>query len=171
MDGVCCDFNKSALEIFNRKDLLTNWPKDEYSVSKALGITDKEFWEKISTQKENFWSDMPEFPWFKNLYNSLINLGEVYFCTAPTLDPNCVKGKLMWLQERFGFNFKKYIFIKDKFLLAKSDNFLIDDFEEQCLNFRKCGGNVILFPQDWNSNRNIENREDFVINSIKNRIK
>lgn len=171
MDGTCCDFNKAALEIFDRKDLITDWPKDEYSVSKVLGISNKEFWEVISKKKDNFWSELEEFPWFKDMYKELSKLGEVYFCTSPARDPNCVKGKLMWLQERLGEDFEKYIFIKDKFLLARPDNFLVDDFEKQCEDFSKSGGNVILFPQPWNSNRDIENRLSFVLSSIKNRIK
>lgn len=167
MDGVCCDFNKAALETFDRMDLYDN---KHYSVRELIGITDKEFWEKISKKEEKFWSGLEEFSWFKEMYEGLNKIGDVYFCTAPTLDPNCVKGKLIWLQNRFGFGFKKYIFMKDKHLLAKPDNFLVDDFEEQFENFKKNEGNAVLFPQPWNANRDIENRVEFVLTAIKNRI-
>lgn len=168
LDGVCCDFNKAALAIFGREDLILH---KDYSISKLMGLTDKEFWEEITKKKENFWRDLEEYPWFDEMYKELKKIGDVYFCSAPTLDPNCVKGKLMWLQDRLGFNFKNYIFIGDKFLLARKDNFLIDDFEDQCKKFGDHGGKIVLFPQEWNKNRDINNRLEFVLSSIQNRIK
>lgn len=174
MDGVCCDFNKASLQVFNRMDLYDSWSHN-YSVSDSLGITDADFWKEISKYQENFWVDMEEYPWFKDLWDRLNSIGDVYFCTAPTLDPVCVKGKLQWIQNRLGFNFRKYIFIKDKYLLAKKDNFLVDDYTEQFNNFNSHGGNGILFPQMWNDSRDhLEDRVGHVINSIalnKNYIK
>lgn len=163
MDGVCCDFNKDALTIHNRMDLYNN---THYSLSDLMGISDKEFWEKISVYGENFWRGLEEYPWFKDLYNELSKIGNVYFLSAPTLDSNCVKGKLLWLQDHFGLNFKRYIFTKHKYLLAKPDNFLVDDFEEQFRGFLDAGGNAVLFPQSWNGNRDVEKKLEFVLSSI-----
>src|SRR3972149_4880545 len=107
MDGVCCDFIKDAVKAHGREDLSKNWPKELYNVEDALGITLEAFWGKLSLQEDKFWSGLEEFPWFWELYNGLSEIGDVYFCSAPTLDANCVKGKLIWLQDRFGFKFKK----------------------------------------------------------------
>ncbi len=170
MDGVCADFIKSAMKIFKREDLYTNWPKGIYNVEEAIGISPAEFWKEIGKGGYKFWSTLEELPEFKEMYAALLKIGDVYFCTSPSRDPDSLKGKLMWLQDRFGGSFRNYIFIKDKHLLAKKDSFLIDDFDENCEKFLKAGGNSILFPQDWNSNNGIKNKISFVLDSIKNRI-
>ena len=170
MDGVCCDFVKASLEVIGRKDLINNWPKGIVYIEDYLEMSHEQFWKKIDKIGYPFWSSLEETPWFKELYSELNKLGDVYFCTSPTRNPDCVKGKLMWLQDRFGERINNYIFIKDKFLLARKNDFLIDDFDSQCNDFVKHGGNAILFPQPWNTNNHIENKVSFVLTSIKNRL-
>jgi hypothetical protein len=70
------------------------------------------------------WRNLPEYSWARDLYDSLIKLGEVVFCTSPSWSPDCPKGKLLWLQDRFGKGFREYVFTNKKYLLAKPNSYL-----------------------------------------------
>jgi 5'(3')-deoxyribonucleotidase len=158
MDGVCCNFVKASAILFDKPDIELTWQPGVAKLRDVLKIDDATFWNKIDAQGSEFWLNMPEYPWFMDLYTSLKLLGDVVFCTSPSLDGNSFKGKIEWLQKRFGKEFRNYIFTSKKFYVANyPDSVLIDDDDEKILAFKKNGGKTILFPQIWNQNYHLRN--------------
>jgi len=147
MDGVCCDFHTAALALHRRPGLIvTDW-----DIPALLGISTEAFWKPIEKKGSSFWRGLHETPWFLNhLYPALIVQGRVLFCSSPSYCSGSVKGKLLWLQDRLGRDFRDYVFTPRKELLAQPGAVLIDDNEVTCEAWRKYGGKAIVFPRPWN---------------------
>lgn len=178
MDGVCVDFITPALNAVGRPDLIDNWKDNQGNLGELTGLSYGDIWEKIDGLEESFWRDMKEYPWFWDMYNHLSSLGEVVFCTSPSWDENCPKGKLLWLHDRFGRDFRNYVFTNYKYLLASRRSILIDDTEAQCNSFIKGGldnfgekGRAILFPQPWNAHKGYtDDRLGFIKDTLNGQI-
>jgi len=153
MDGVCCDWLTPALKIIGREDLIgDNWVPGVTTIEDATGTPKPELWTEIEGQGSKWWRDLEEYPWFQDLYDTLTEYGDVVFCTSPNLDPSSLKGKVAWIQDRFGKFFRDYIITNRKHYAASHNTVLVDDNDKQCQKFKEHGGHVILFPQLWNEN-------------------
>ena len=150
MDGVCCDWVKAGLKSVGKEELIGTWRNGAKDLGQLTGLSYAEIWEKIDAEGSNWWRTLEEYSWFWELYNKLKERGDVVFCTSPSWDPNCHKGKLEWLHDRFGRSFRDYIFTNRKFYVAKDNTILIDDNDQQCEDFVAHGGKAVLFPQLWN---------------------
>ena len=152
MDGVCCNFVKGTCAVlgFDYNEVLNNWPLGTYDYSTVMNIGPKEMWEKIDSRGKLFWRELQEYSWFEDLYDALKEIAPVYFLTSPAWNPDCAEGKLHWLQDRFGEDFRDYVLTHHKFLLSKKRSILIDDSPAQCDKFTGGDGRAILFPQPWN---------------------
>ena len=133
LDGVCTNFIESCIVAngFESEKEIQNWKDNyagEFNASKVLNISNNKFWGRIEKCGEEFWSEMKPYPYFKELYRELSNLGKVYFLTSPSQDPLSLSGKLKWLQNQFNRGFKDYIITPNKELLANKNRFLIDDY-------------------------------------------
>lgn len=107
LDGVMTDFVGSYLKGIgsNLKPTdITDW-----DIPGLLGITYDKFWADIESFGEKFWSDMPAYPWFEELYEAMKHDSEdnVIFLSSPGWSPNACSGKLKWLQRYFGKDFTK----------------------------------------------------------------
>ena len=142
----------AALKSLNKEELLNQWPPGTYNIEKAVGMDHLTFCNIMNNYDSYFWRNLEEYPWFWNLYNQLKGFGDVIFCSKPAISPQSLKGKLEWLQDRFGKEFRDYVFTDKKFYLANPNTVLIDDDERQVDPFRSYGGKAILFPQLWNIN-------------------
>lgn len=125
-------------------------------------ISKKSIWASIDQLGSKWWANLELFPWSKDLWKlcNEISGGNTYFLTAPARHPNCVKGKLFFIQEHFKTN--KFIFTSHKFLLAQPNRLLIDDTLDKCIKFGEYGGQYILWPHQYSN---------FDINDMLNRIK
>lgn len=167
MDGVCCNFLDAALKILGREDLINNWPEEPIGLEQATNISAADMWENyIDPLGSDFWKNLEAFPWFEKLYQGLLQYGPVYFLSKPCLSPNSLKGKIEWLQNVFGKDFRDYILTSQKQLLAKPSAILIDDDDRNCISFINSGGKAILFPQYWNKNRHIIDNLDYVFKNL-----
>jgi len=171
MDGVCCDWTKKALQTLNCPQYIDNWTNGVKSVSQITGYSYDYIWDKIDKFGSKWWEDLEEFPWFWDMYNYLKSEGDVVFCTKPSLDSNSLKGKVDWMQKRFGKKFINYSLTPLKHLNANKNHILIDDTEKQINKFIKEGGRAILFPQYWNSlhtnKEALENRLDYLKDKVR----
>ena len=166
-DGVCVNFVMGVLKRFNSEFLLNSWPKGVPEIADVLGISSSEMWQILEKEKCSFWRSLDEYSWFKNLYKEACSLGNVVFLTKPNLDPSSLKGKVEWMQDRFGKDFRKYIITSEKHHCADKNSVLIDDNEDNCESFEKNGGTAILFPQVWNSNHHIDDGYGYTIKKLK----
>ena len=152
LDGVCIDFVSPALRIFGLEFDDLDWPLGEYDIAKAIGKDHHEFWATIHNQGVDFWRNLKAYDWFAELYEELLKFGHIYFVTTPTYSPHSAAGKMLWLQDIFGSDFKNFVITHKKHLLSQSGFVLIDDYDLNVDNFEKLGcGKAILFPQKWNS--------------------
>jgi 5'(3')-deoxyribonucleotidase len=166
MDGVVVDFfsqmckahHLDPVEAFTRLQ-----PKDWWFTSVLGPLTEGDFWGAINTFGEEFWSEANAYPYARQLYDELCKLAPVYFCSHPSLQPNCASGKLKWLQKFLPpARHDDYVFTKHKRYLAKQNHVLIDDADYNCEHFMDAGGAAIMFPRRWNKLYEISDRGEAV---------
>lgn len=170
MDGVCCDLQGEIARMHDVGHLMSNWPAGFKYVNEVLGISLEEEWSFIMKNRPRLWETLPEFSWFPQLYQSLSEMGNVVFCTSPTVDPVSTSGKLIWLQHRFGRQFRDYVMTEKKHLLARDDAILVDDDEDNVAEFAANGGHGVLFPQPWNGGSTLtydDSKVDQVVEAVR----
>lgn len=166
MDGVCADFQWAALReclqvqhpsLFGHSlddaatVAMTKWPAGVYDIAEVAGIDPDLMWKKIDGKDDRFWRRLPVLPWFEELYGRLdMPEAQVVFATGCSWHAPSAFGKLAWLQDRFGRDFKHYVLTTVKTLLAGPKRILIDDRQDAVTDFNKAGGHGILFPRIWN---------------------
>ena len=156
MDGVIVDFIKGLLLAHHRLDLLDRYLKNEYPVEwnmEGLLGNEAELWFPVEQKGFIFWSELDIYSWGKKIVNKIIDSGvEWYFCSKPYDSIDCYSGKYAWLDKTFpGLTRNQIIFIQHKDLLAKEGALLIDDSNNNIVDFASAGGDTLLFPRPWNS--------------------
>jgi len=170
LDGVLANFLLGALRVFDREDLYHNWPVGQWGIAEVLGVNTTQFWCAISERGYRFWEDLPEYPWTRELWAVLQEIAndqhaKLIVCTAPSRDPECAKGKVMWMHRVFGPKFMDFVITNKKFLMAKEKAILIDDREDTVIRFCAEGGFGMLFPGRTNS-YGLEPTTDIVMEAI-----
>jgi len=152
LDGVAVGFVESSLRLFGRDFADIAWPPGQYDIAEALGMNRNHFWETVNAAGVDFWRQLEPYTWFDELYRELARRGKVCFATSPTHSPNSAAGKMAWLKDRFGSDFKEFIITRRKHYLSRSMTLLLDDSDKQVREFiRRGSGCAVLFPQIWNS--------------------
>ena len=167
MDGVISDFIGGACRLFDRPDLLTNWPLGDRDATKAFGLNVSQFWGRIDAAGADYWANLEPYPWLDELLRSLGDFAPFTILSAPSLGVECPTGKLRWLRQHFGNGFRDHLFGHQKHFCAKPGHVLIDDSETNVTNFREHGGAAILFPQPWNTHHAIIDRMAFVAEELR----
>ena len=152
MDGVLCDFVKSALTRHGRMD---KYPVEQWDMAAELGITDAEFWNPLVGHE--FWCGIDPYEWCFDLVDIVQSAsnGNVTLATSPCSDPFSASGKVAWIQKHLKHLARKFLIGPEKHRMAKSGVVLIDDSDSNCAKFSEAGGRSILFPQPWNANRHL----------------
>ena len=138
LDGVIADFVTGSIEACNLQ-------------MKTEDVVGWAYYNPHVTHEE-FWEDLPVYPWAHEFVAMLATYGDVVFCTDPTGDDDSATGKVKWLK-RHGFikpDGTNYALIYAKHLLARKDTVLLDDWLQNCDMFKNSGGYGIDFPQPWN---------------------
>lgn len=158
LDEVSCDFRTPAWELhgYSKKDAdLLTLQTGKYKIQEILDIEEWKFWETIDNAGVDFWANLEPFEWTENLIDlaaDLVGDKNWYILTSPSRHPNCVAGKVMWIQKHLGISFNRFIFTGHKYLLSDDESILIDDSERHIKNFNK-KGHGILFPNIGNKLR------------------
>jgi 5'(3')-deoxyribonucleotidase len=149
LDDVIVDFYGAALKLFPYHNVtdMSNW-----SVEESLGITHEEFWARI-VREPRFWEELPWLPWGLTLHKELTKIAPVVFATSPSSCPYAAAGKIEWFHKYFGRDFRKFVLVQDKEVLARHNTLLIDDRDYNVDKFIEAGGYAIAFPRPWNKNR------------------
>jgi len=153
MDGVLFDFVTPAVMLHGRPDLLEpgKWPKGQYSMEAALGISREHFWRVIHDQGSAFWANLPAFAWLEELLGECHNMAErVVLLSTPSDHPSSSAGKHECINKYFGWGFQNYNLTPNKSDLAKPGRLLIDDYSRNCDEWTAAGGQALLFPEAWN---------------------
>lgn len=171
IDGVVKNFTKSAFSAHNF-EFDGNFPEtneEDFCISKMIGISKKEFWQKIDKLGHEFWEELEDYEHTQELIEVIKEYDNFILLTAPSASCDSEKGKKLAIQKMFGKHFKDYIFTpkKHKRLLAYVPNaVLIDDTPINCKEFIETGGKAILFPEYRNKNRHVTDKVSFVKNEL-----
>lgn len=168
IDGVLADFIGGVGNLFNRPDLVENWPQPKdgrhiYEVGEALGIHEHNIWSEIDYEGEHFWMGLSVYPWTRTVYEACARYGQVFLVTMPSHVGVSYLGKHLWIGTKLyrmlgelpGLSDRVIMTRAPKSLLSRPGTILVDDNEANCVDFVGDGtrGHAILFPQPWNSNR------------------
>jgi 5'(3')-deoxyribonucleotidase len=129
-----------------------------------------------------FWSAVPRRLWaavtpsdfckeLVSACNNLVGPENVCILTCPTLDPDCLAGKLEWIQEYMPENLhRNYCIAPRKRFCSSEHSLLIDDLPRNIVNFQTTyrGGIGLLVPRPWNDLRLVEPVGDYVIERLMN---
>lgn len=178
LDDVLCDFTLSALQHvgcpvgprdFDKYD--PKWQFDIIAAANALHdngriFTPDEFWRSLP---RSFWAGVQPSGicyWLIGACVGLVERDNVFILTCPTRYPDCIAGKLEWIQ-RFlpSWLHQQFLIGKPKFLCASPESLLIDDSDENVYIFRKRGGHAILVPRPWNTNHSYSHITKEIIHS------
>ena len=167
LDGVCTQWWETAAKLFPETSFSPTGPLP-YQLEELFGTTADEITRRVNAQGVFWWATLPEYPWFRELYNELCGTGkDVVFLTASGHYPHGATGKVIWLQDRFGSTYDQFVITRLKHKLAHGSAVLVDDSEAMVEKFNKAGGKTILFPQRWNKNINhMEKPVHFVMRAL-----
>lgn len=163
MDGVLVDFSDGVARLFgiDKKQVESAGLRADES----LGMTKEEFWSRIDAAGPEWWIGLKEFEWSRRLVDACRAVADVYIATSPPRCPSAAAGKMTWMQNFFGPDFRKFFIGSHKYRLSRPGTVLIDDDPDKCLKFNERNGQAILFPQPWNSG---EGTPESVIRRIEN---
>ena len=152
MDGVLTDFVGHFCKTFSYMPSVETWPKGEFNLAKVLGIEEDHMWELISEKAPGYWKTMPP-QWFAEELMDIIRSSGIPFTisTSPSRDPYSAAGKIMWLQEYMGLDFRHFMIGSNKALMARRNVLLIDDYDKNLDAFKAAGGKIAPVPMIWNS--------------------
>jgi hypothetical protein len=157
-DGVIADFIGGACRTHGLTenpykagetyfDLAT---REESEVHDVFGLEANTFWDPMNYE---WWSALPKTPDCDELLAVLKEFfgpKNIALCSAPSLNPGCMPGKVEWLKVHAPFLYRQFCFAPNKKFFAGPQRLLIDDREKNTLEFEEAGGKAFLYPRVWN---------------------
>ena len=150
LDGVCCQWWESVHRRFPDAPPIPAEGLLPYDISEFLEVPRWDIDFTVEDAGSVWWATLPEYSWFRPLYQYLSGFCPVIFLTAPGPFTHAYEGKAEWLRRRLGFNFDNFIITNHKQDLASAKSLLIDDTPRMVDAFTKAGGHSLLFPSRWN---------------------
>jgi len=149
LDGVIVDWDQGVIDWFNldaTHEDVTHWG----SLCDMTGLSDADFWGQLC--EEWFWEGLKFTEYAAEVLYYLKDL-DVCLLTSPAM--HTAGWRQNWIQKNLPeyFHAKRYLIGPGKEHVARADTILIDDYEVNVNKFREAGGEAILFPQPWNSNK------------------
>lgn len=162
LDGVLVDFQAWALGTHDRYHLMNDPSfQKQYWLDQELGMTQDEFWAPITACGPEWWSSMPDTPWAGDLVDAVSAWDADWEMASHPWNADSASGKWEWALKRYPD--RNLHLSVDKCSLAAPGRLLIDDHEDHVNKWRDAGGEAILFPASYNSNRHwIRNRVQYV---------
>jgi 5'(3')-deoxyribonucleotidase len=105
-------------------------------------IVDLPRWSKDRWTDISFWENLPKLPWADDLVGLCLRLYEVHILTTPAV-PECVPGKMRWLDRWYPILSDGAIHTSEKYLLAGAGRVLVDDDPSHTSSFRRFGGAAV----------------------------
>jgi len=181
LDDVCNTFTPYALrsvgcpvDVLSFDDCDPLWGYDIVAAANTLHpsrtFTLSSFWESIG---RSVWATVPESAEFTLLLRwceECVGTENVCILTSPTIDPDCLAGKLEWIHCHLPKRMHRQFLIgPTKHLCARPDALLIDDHEKNVNLFRQHGGQAILVPRPWNSLFRVRDTLNYLLIELGNK--
>lgn len=152
MDGVIADFSRGALAVhgWTPNQLYVQGQQAIWAMEEALGMTKMAFYRPMG---QTFWADLPKTPQADEVVGIVLDkfgIENVYLCSAPIRNPDCIPGKIRWIKKHFPRLLPRCVWTKHKHLLARPDSLLLDDRERNIQSFVAGGGVGFIMPAKWN---------------------
>lgn len=155
MDGVLVDLHTGVQKVFGKIKKIDINNVDYLSV---YNITYNEFHDGINKDKK-FWQNLKPYEWAYDLIDLLEDYGEVCILSSPAKNALSAYGKIEWIENNFPNYSDKLLLGSCKYFCANENSILVDDMQKYCDSFKEGGGNIILFPQNYNKNKDFVNNE------------
>jgi len=131
-----------------------------YNYLSGSNVTPAQFWDI----PQYVWAWAPrslEFGLLLKCSEQLVGRENVFIATKPTEDPRCAAGKMEWIKRECPpWLHRQFMIGPPKHLLAQPGHLLVDDSEENCLDFNAAGGSSLLIPRPWNCARHLDAKKD-----------
>jgi 5'(3')-deoxyribonucleotidase len=183
MDGVIADWFNATLGLYgiNTTDLdlprpweyaihtwISKYLKIPISNERLIGRVD------VAAEQIQFWSHVVEpYNYTEALLERLAQYETDIFITTSTerFSPLAYSQKVQWLDRYFPQLPRSKIMLgKAKYLMARRNHILIDDYDNNVDSFIEHGGKGILFPQPWNTahehSNTVQDKLDYVFARI-----
>jgi hypothetical protein len=129
-----------------------------------------EFWEEIPS---DFWEEIPRSEELSEILDICLetvgSYDKVVIATSPTLDSDSLGSKYRWIRNQLPVRMHREYSItpvKKHYGLIPGA-LLIDDRQDNCIEFQRRGGRAIVWPKPWNLNRDIKDRSRFLRESME----
>lgn len=158
MDGVICDFDAGYLKHFGWKDSTHasistwSWPVDKYKEENP-GKTEIDFWHEFDFL---FWAQLPKTKEADVILGMVKKYQPTILTTVAIHSPGVFDGKASWLRKHlknYYYEGRVCICTGAKHRIAAPGKLLIDDSQDNYDRWLDAGGEAILVPRPWNSNR------------------
>ena len=149
LDGVCSYWEEAAAKacgIYYKDEEIRKELKNGKRLEKFVG-GDSKMWPIIDSKGEKWWENLEKFYWTEDLI-SLVKKESNEWCilSSPNRNPECLSGKVKWMQKNWGKEFKNYLIGSNKHLCAHPNALLIDDTPKKINKFKEYGGQAFLWP-------------------------
>jgi hypothetical protein len=157
LDGVFCDLHSRLAEIHGKS--MSDLIPGEWYLEKSWGVSGHDLWNHPEVKALDFWSTLWKTPWADDLMALITEYypieDQCFLTKALPNDPECVRGKALWLERHYP---KHAYFIGNgsKKFNAGADKILLDDADHNIAAFINHGGEGILFPRVWNAHYHLE---------------
>jgi 5'(3')-deoxyribonucleotidase len=130
-------------------------------------FTTETFWNSLNRKH---WATLPKSRMCDRLIArcaDFVGRENVYILSSPTKDPDCLAGKLEWIQDELPeWIHRQYMIGPQKHLCASPESLLIDDRDKNVQDFCEAGGKVVLVPRPWNALHTVPNPSLYTLNRL-----
>lgn len=157
IDGVLNQFPLAAIRRITGFKLKYPIPGN-YDIRQACNkclkvpLSPEQFWVQFDRK---FWATIPPTPecgWLPELCSQVVGRKNVFLLTSPVEDPDSLAGKLEWIYSYLpSWIHRQFLITPHKWLCAKPNALLIDDYDANIDKFKLYGGQTMLVPRPWNS--------------------
>jgi hypothetical protein len=155
MDGLLTDFQREMLRLHQPHGLVytdVNW-----NFWAQMGKTEKEFWQVADF---NFWSKLPWCPEGESLLTNIERIvGRKNICLLSSPGVGSMDGKEHWINAHIPEYNRQFMFGREKWRMADQHTLLVDDSDQNCIEFKNSGGHFVLVPRPWNLYRSKTNKD------------
>lgn len=151
LDGVLVDFVSGYFSLIGKNNLLPIWKPGLWDLEAGCGV---KMDEDLLTRE--FWGQLPWMSDGKKILHTLErefgspNVCILSSCHVKRVGDACA-GKFDWIGKNITAYRDRYLFGPNKTFCSHRDSILVDDKDENVIQFRAEGGRAILIPRIWNS--------------------
>lgn len=150
LDGTIANFVQAMCISHDRTDPFEEGHTDYY-LERAWDMTLEEFWEPSNNAE--WWANIPKYDnsdRIVEMVEDYLGFDNICILTTPTVHPQSLAGKVMWIQKNYPQYERKFLIGPQKQFCAHPNSVLIDDHNSNIVSFVTEGGNGILVPRPWN---------------------